>query len=489
MAELPKQLADEFSNQHILADELGRGGQGVVLRTKDPDIAIKLILDKDGRPLEAAEVIRRMHRLRALPIPDDLHLSAPAAVLRDLGGYAMRLLDEMVPFSTFLSKRIPDADPAEAGIPAWLSTAPPDLAMTLLGYRDSGGLRRRLLALYKCAAVLARVHGAGLVYGDVSLNNSFISRDPASRAVWLIDGDNLRFETPASRAVVFTPGFGAPELVQGLDGIRPRTDCHAFGVMAFSMLSTHHPFIGDYVEAGDGGDWADEEPSGEDLDAQAYAGLIPWVHDLEDDRNHSTHGIPRPLVCTDELMALFQWTFGVGRTRPALRPTIFRWPPALARALDRTVRCAYCAMEHYWVTESPGAPCPYCGSDTPALLRADAIRCGEDAGHPSWTYVREWEIERPLRLPRRVFLPFSMRSGDEDLLELVSDGDELLVRVLQRDSGLPFAVAISGEADGAFKDFVSQAVLPRDSLGEGIWLRVGGRAPTVVRLKMQQGAG
>jgi hypothetical protein len=40
-----KSFADEYGNLHYLADELARGGQGVVFRTKDADLAIKQPLD------------------------------------------------------------------------------------------------------------------------------------------------------------------------------------------------------------------------------------------------------------------------------------------------------------------------------------------------------------------------------------------------------------------------------------------------------------
>ena len=37
----PKVLVDEYGNFHQITDELARGGQGVVYRTKDADLAGK----------------------------------------------------------------------------------------------------------------------------------------------------------------------------------------------------------------------------------------------------------------------------------------------------------------------------------------------------------------------------------------------------------------------------------------------------------------
>ena len=46
----PKPLVDEYGNVHHIADELARGGQGVVYRTKDADLAVKQPLDASGQP-------------------------------------------------------------------------------------------------------------------------------------------------------------------------------------------------------------------------------------------------------------------------------------------------------------------------------------------------------------------------------------------------------------------------------------------------------
>ena len=48
-------LADQYGNQHQLGAELARGGQGVVYRTGDADLAIKQPLGADGEPDRSAE--------------------------------------------------------------------------------------------------------------------------------------------------------------------------------------------------------------------------------------------------------------------------------------------------------------------------------------------------------------------------------------------------------------------------------------------------
>lgn len=429
----PTVLVDEFGNVHALADELGRGGQGVVFRTRDPDVAVKLVLGDDGESTAGPGLADRLRAVRRLPVPRGLPLAMPAAVLRDRAGYAMRLLDGVVPFQHFYPPvDRGDRSPVGTGStreaaprPAWLAAVPDPAAAELQHYAETGGLRRRLLALYKCAAVLARLHAAGLVYGDVNPTNAYVAKDLASRAVWMIDADNLRFETEGRGPAVYFNDYGAPELVRGEDGGRPRTDCHAFAVMAFWILTLQNPFAGRYLDEGDD-DWADEN-SPESRVEEARAGRIPWIDDPDDRRNAAGQKLRRDAILTADLRALFQDTFGPGRTNPDARPVIFHWPPALARALDATVACPECRLSYY---PDPQRGCPFCGAALPAVLRATAVPGGAPAHAPSrWSWVREAPaVGGAVGLPHRLFFPFCPRDGDMDVLEIARHADHFRFR-------------------------------------------------------------
>jgi len=82
---------DEYQNVHIQDNVLGRGGQGIVFRTKDPDLAIKLVTDESGNPLTDPEILKkysdRLKKVRFLPLPDGVNVSIPAALLIDNAGY------------------------------------------------------------------------------------------------------------------------------------------------------------------------------------------------------------------------------------------------------------------------------------------------------------------------------------------------------------------------------------------------------------------
>jgi DNA-binding helix-hairpin-helix protein with protein kinase domain len=286
------------------------------------------------------------------------------------------------------------------------------MAWRLFCYADTGSTRRRLIALSKCASILARLHSAGLVYGDISPNNVFIGEEPSS-LVWLIDADNLRFELPSVGVSVYTLGYGAPEIVRGHDQSRPRTDCWAFAVMAFKTLALCHPFIGKKVLAPDEdeGGW-DTEPVADnvpaDLDEQAYAGCLPFVDDEDDDSNQGIGGLPRALVATPGLRLLFQETFGAGRTQPHRRPAIAFWALELARAFDLSLVCRECKMSYF---VDGNKKCPYCAAPRPAFIRAKTPR---------------WEVLIPddateFALSHRLFHPFSFEHNDDTEYEAVPD--------------------------------------------------------------------
>jgi len=434
-----KPLTDEYGNRHYLDDEIARGGQGVVFRTKDADLAIKQPLDASGQPDKNASMRNRFQNIRLLPIPPGIPVSLPLAILRDEPGYVMRLLNGMKPFNVFdldgktkaTLKEALAADKLE--FPEWLAEIPDkEIALQLFHYADTGSTWRRLLALSKCASILARLHSAGLVYGDISPNNVFVG-DGDSREVWLIDADNLRFERSDGGDTVHTPHYGAPEIVQGRDRSRPRTDCWAFAVMAFRMLALCHPFIGKKVlePDDDEGGW-DADPVADappvDLDEQAYAGYLPFIDDDEDDTNRLVSTLPRELVATPGLRRLFQETFGPGRTNPHRRPIMAFWALELAKASDQSMTCLDCEMSYFVDNHKR---CPYCKSARPAFTRAKT---------PRWEMLISAETKEFV-LRHRLFNPFSVEYNDDAECEVVLDFEKKTALPVRGTSPFPSDLA------------------------------------------------
>lgn len=496
MSQRFNEYVDEYQNVHIQDKVLGQGGQGVVFRTKDPDLAIKLVTDESGTPVTDEESVerysKRFKRVRLLPLPENLNISVPAALLQNNAGYVMQLLSEMVPFSHFwLDGKYAENIGAD-DIPAWLSAMPENEAKKIVHYYRTGGLRHRLHALYKCASLLARLHGNGMVYGDISPNNIFISEGLDDSAVWLIDADNIRFEITAGGSVVYTPKYGAPELVQGKDGGRPSSDCHAFAVVAFYLLSLIHPFVGKKVDGTDEGDWADEENDGEDVENKAYAGLFPWVDDQDDDSNSSDSGLPRSLLLTEKLISLFEGTFGLGRTSPLLRPTIYHWPEALAQAADMTVTCPGCSMNYYYDfihPETEDHNCPYCKTQRPQMLILESYRWnGPDKpiNSPCWRYVREISQGAELTVPRRVFDEFAMIDSDTAEVLISSSNNGILIK--KSDHGkADLSVAAGSHPQSSFQKLYSQMKIDRVTLDVQFWMFSHLDSPRLVKCMISGG--
>jgi serine/threonine protein kinase len=496
MSQRFNEYKDEYQNVHIQDKLLGKGGQGVVFRTKDPDLAIKLVTDEGGNPVTDEESVerysKRFKRVRLLPLPENLNISVPAALLQNKAGYVMQLLSEMVPFSHFWldGKSAENIGPDD--IPAWLSAMPENEAKKIVHYYRTGGLRRRLHALYKCASLLARLHGNCMVYGDISPNNIFISEELDDSAVWLIDADNIRFEITAGGSVVYTPKYGAPELVQGKDGGRPSSDCHAFAVVAFYLLSLIHPFVGKKADGTDEGDWADEENDGEDVEDKAYAGLFPWVDDQDDDSNSSDSGLPRSLLLTEKLTTLFEGTFGPGRTAPLLRPTIYHWPEALAQAADMTVTCPGCSMSYYYDfihPETEDHNCPYCKTQRPQMLILESYRWnGPDKpiNSPCWRYVREISQGAELTVPRRVFDEFAMIDSDTAEVLISSSNNGILIK--KSDHGkADLSVAADSHPQSGFQKLYSQMKIDWVTPDVPLWMFSHLNSPRLVKCMINGG--
>lgn len=405
-----KTYYDENMNSHIVNVNkvLGRGGQGIVYRTEDPNIALKLAL-KDSKEINDPEEIERfkqiVHKLLLLQLPKDVKVSVPISVLKDSAGYVMKMLSTAKSFEFFLPKNtefnyfLDFSANIESFIPHtenFNSVEKKDVAQEvnedisndeesflknivvrtnsneeininlsdrcisfknenaspLLRYALTGGLRLRTFALGVAASQMARIHSHGLVYGDISSKNVyFVPENGDKTTVWFIDADNMDYEKKRGK-VVYTPQYGAPELIQKgpdgntIDGIRTVSDCHAFSVLVSLVLSWCHPFLGKKVL--EGSNFEDDI----DIEEQALEGRFPWIDDPDDDSNSEmsiNRTLPRSIIYTPYIRRLLKLTFCEGRIKPFLRPSIYHWVLALIMAHDQTIKCQNpkCGMTLY----------------------------------------------------------------------------------------------------------------------------------------------
>ena len=439
---LLKQVRDSYDYTHVLRShpEPKAGGQGMACFTDDAEVIVKLVL-ADGH------VISRAHSPAAFaahdaaikeillkPFPDRVHLARPVARLADYSGYVMRLMRDMTSFS----------DLAATSVEA------------IARFPQDGGHRRRFLLLAKLAVQLAKLHGAGLVYCDLSPNNVFVTKDPSAETqnVWLIDADNVFVPGEDAPRLVYTPRYAAPELLT-LQPCSQASDCYSLAVLAFESLAALHPFMGNKAEGLDSGDDWDASSTGKGGNSSAasvpdafpeYSGKLPWVEDGEDDSNHTTNGLPRQFFLTDETFRLFNATFSEeGRTVPQTRPTAALWARAFARSYAQSVRCPACGMS--FVHDGASDCCPWCGAPFPPVLTL--VSQGQIVFAHEAPFTKDsaggW-----VPLPEFLFTPFSLDTAFRTPLavrtvERAGYGLELAVQP-ESDSGLSFVITTeSGE--------------------------------------------
>jgi hypothetical protein len=210
-------LGDRFE----VLGELGRGGSAVVLlahdRVRGEQIALKVLHPHVADRPAAATRLRR--ELRA------------AARVRHPGAWVAHEVHE-------LDGQLLLCMPVHPG------TSLRDHVATQ-GPWTAGALERLCGQL---ASVLAAAHRAGVVHRDVSPTNVLI--DGAGDAV-LSDFDLARLDdahTASTAAVLGTPGFTAPEVLEG-GRADPRSDLYALGAVLYLAATGTPPFGSDQAMA------------------------------------------------------------------------------------------------------------------------------------------------------------------------------------------------------------------------------------------------
>ena len=469
-------LQDELSQQHSLTTILGRGGQGVVFRTTDPDLVVKCILKDNQVVTNTAEketYKKKLSKLSLYPINPEFNIAKPLFMLKDQAGYVMQMMQGMQPIQAILDYKNPKE--TQGKLPGWLSRElPVETSYPLAHYAKTGGSKQRLAILMQAATELSKLHSVGLIYGDISPENVFFSVDRQFNHVWFIDADNICFDRPKSAAVVYTPGYGAPELVTKQDGCRPQSDCYSFATLAFKLLTMVAPFDGAALDEANG--WDEGETSTED---KALQGLLPFIDDLIDDSNRANSGLPRDLVLTPELKTLFAKTFTQGRVSPWQRPTIHHWPEALAAAHDAMIPCTGCNMSYY---PADHTNCPYCKLSVPDYFQLNCYQwqSNEPLQKSNWQSVHLAK-DAPFIVPDRVLQAFMVESHDQGVLELYQLEGDWFIRQLS-DQHTVFIT----DSQGVFKPLVGQWHIEIDLLRQRkILLYVHSKLPRVIELTWQ----
>lgn len=335
MNDKPKSTVyDTNDNAYQLKSRVGEGGQGVVCTTQFDGVLVKILNTKDEKKIKAWKNQISWCLRQDL---SDLNLALPKIqITKPRVGYVLELMDGLIPLQDVLELSFKDLVDNHS----------------ISDFMKTGGLKRRLQILLKVAQTLAELHSRGYAYGDISPANIFVSKDAKYSETWFIDCDNLCFNEREGHTHLYTPGYGAPEVVKNEMTVSCLTDEWSFAVMAFELLTHQHPFKGLFVEDG--------EP--EIVEEQAYRGELPWVYDSTDDSNESCGGISLDKVANDKLISLFTECFEMGKNDPYKRPSLNKWRDALQEGLDHLINCPQCHGHYFYLKNAEEQKCSFCST-------------------------------------------------------------------------------------------------------------------------------
>lgn len=316
-------VIDSKNISYEVLEKLGEGSQGVTYLLQDKKHIVKLF----NQTIDDSTTKSKINFLINLGLDKKVFAVPLRQVTQPKNGYISEFASGMIPLSSL------KLGTESSNLTEW--------------YLSSGGLLKRYNILIRLAALLRALHSKGLAYCDLSSSNVFISKRPDTDNVFLIDLDNLRYKTSIANNI-YTPFYGAPEVISNNAPNTTMSDCFSFAVLAYELLTLNHPLIGDYV--------SDGEP---ELEEMALAGKIPWVDHSEDSTNERSTGLPSERVMPDKLLNLFRKNFESGLINPIERPSMAEWFDMLNLALNELLKCgnANCNLRYPFNNLTK---CPFC---------------------------------------------------------------------------------------------------------------------------------
>ena len=355
-------VIDATNTSYNVVKEIGEGSQGVTFLLEGGKHIAKLF--KGSAKMDPTALKSKINFLINLGL-DKRRYSVPLReITQPVIGYISEFATEMVPISALML-----SDKVEYKV---------------IWFVETGGLLKRYGVLIKLATELRNIHAKGLIYCDLSPNNVFISEKPAKVNVFLIDLDNLRYKTSIIHNI-YTPRYGAPEVVRNDAPNSPMSDCFSFAVLAYELLTWAHPLFGDYVNDG--------EP---ELEDKAQRGELPWVEDEDDTSNERTNGVPSDVFVAKVIQKLFSRTFKDGLNDPFKRPTMGEWVEALNIALNELIKCPTCGIHYPFKTSGQ---CPFCEKSSETAFSLKIQRWDLDSFYDKETN----KVEERYGLQERVY--------------------------------------------------------------------------------------
>lgn len=439
-----QQYEDIYGNVFSIDKELSSGGQGIVYKTKEPNVLLKIEWDPQTKNinLDTADN-KKFGEIRLLPIPQNTNITLPQSILKDCVGYSMRMLDDMISFEDAF--RYGNEDYRNA----WLEEfgdSNPDFVRDFGNYISTGGKRRRIAAFLNVAGILSVIHTRGLVYCDLSDKNMYISNAQDKNVVWMIDVDNINYITVTSkRDGIFSPGYVAPEVLRG-KGNTFYSDIFSFAIALFWNLTGQHPFVGPQLE-----EKLDEEDFLSETEETFACGCdVEWIRDDENDENYSDTPVPYELLVGEKLHNCFKKTFSrMGRHKRLTRPTMMEWCEALAFEMDHSIKCKKCEMEYIPMIHKD---CPWC--DEKNKYVSFSYNTNDDNGAEQ-NYIHE--VSSDIKVPLRLVKGFSVSEINETLFEVTVIKGEIIIENFNNHFDF------ERKQDGVYQKIFGKRVLDEDA--------------------------
>ncbi|MEQ8663070.1 MAG: serine/threonine-protein kinase [Gammaproteobacteria bacterium] len=210
--------------KYEIKEEIGRGSMGVVYRAYDPYIdravALKVALADALRDRETSERFRRMffneaHTAGMLRHPNILEIF-DAGVDEDLCYIVMELVADGSTLRSYTR------------------------AERLLPLDQAAGI------VFECARALDYAHRQGVIHRDIKPSNILLTADMEVKIADFSIAHAVHADTSQTMPMGFvgSPRYMSPEQVHE-DTITNQTDLFSLGIVAYELITGHHPFGGE----------------------------------------------------------------------------------------------------------------------------------------------------------------------------------------------------------------------------------------------------
>jgi DNA-binding helix-hairpin-helix protein with protein kinase domain len=312
-----------------LGEPLGGGAEGQIFRLAEtPDLCAKIYLDPTpytGERLSAMMGTTPAHWRG--DHAEHMHVAWPREILWDPDGLARGFLMPLVDGAPLTHLFDPRKRLAAVDAPTW---------------------RMVVTVAARVARLLAMLHEAGIVMGDLSPTNLVLS---STGHVTLVDCDTVQFTDPktgeAHRCTKLTPEYAAPELGSGaVAELQHGHDDFGLAILVCQLLTEgEHPFEGVPADPA-----CPDGTAADNIRMQNNRILFPERFTAVAD------GMP-PDFLPPRVLDLARACFGEGHRDPGARPSAADWADALDQVGFQLMGCR--RNEHHNYHHTLGA-CPWC---------------------------------------------------------------------------------------------------------------------------------